>query len=132
MPLSPISRFLCSAALVAMVPAAPALAQGAGFAVELTPPVDFFDGNTQVGVRLSGPAVEPAASYVRGCAGHVMAEGAGARFEVTDTFDRLAFTALGEGVTGLVLGTPDGLYRCALARPDGLVISELANAAPGP
>lgn len=130
MPRPRLAPLSCAVALSALT-FAPALAQDAGFAVELSPPRDYFS-RLQLGVRAYGPAVEPAAGFVRGCRGHAVAEGAGARFEVTERFDRLVFTALGEGIGGLVLATPDGLYRCALARADGLVVADVAGAEPGP
>ncbi|KPQ06689.1 MAG: Bacterial pre-peptidase C-terminal domain [Rhodobacteraceae bacterium HLUCCA12] len=104
--------------------------EGAGFAVELAPSADSYTP-LRVVVRAFGATDEPASSFVRGCQGHVVPEDAPALFEVTERLERLAFTAAGEGLVGLVLGTPDGLYRCALAGEDGLAVSELAGAAPG-
>ena len=106
-----------------------AQAQEAGFAVELSPPDRFSP--LRVDMRVFGPTVEPASAYVRGCEGHVGAESAGAIIDVTERLDRLAFTAAGEGVVGLVLGTPDGLYRCARSEADDLASTELAGVAPG-
>ena len=128
------SALLLSTALAALSLGAltlPALAdQEAGFAVELAPSGDFYNP-MRVGVRVFGPAVEPSASFVRGCQGHVIAEDAAAAFEVTERFDALSFTAAGEAVTSMVLGTPDGLYRCALVGDDGLAASHLAGGEPG-
>ncbi len=104
-------------------------AQQAGFAVELAAPADMF-AETRVGVRQFGTAVEPAASYVRGCRGHVAGEAA-ALFELDARFETLAFTAHGEGLVSLVVETPDGLFRCAHAEGAGLAVARIAGAAPG-
>lgn len=128
------SALLLSTALAALSLGAltlPAFAdEDAGFAVELAPSGDFYNP-VRVGVRVFGPTVEPSASFVRGCQGHVIAEGAAAAFEVTERFDALSFTAAGEGLTSMVLSTPDGLYRCALVGDDGLAVSHLAGVEPG-
>lgn len=119
------------AALSLSLSAAASLAdESAGFAVELSPTADYYIP-LRVGVRVFGTAVEPAASFVRGCQGHVIAEGAAAAFEVTDRLESLVFTAAGEGLVSMVLGTPDGLYRCALVGGDGLASSQLAGVGPG-
>lgn len=102
----------------------------AGFAVEIGTDADPYLG-LRIGTRVFGPATEPAASFVRGCQGHVIPEGAGAAFEVTSPREALAFTAAGDGLVGMVLGTPDGLYRCALADDRGLVSTALASVATG-
>lgn len=134
MPRVSSSSLLLSTALAALsfsMSASAGLADdAAGFAVELTPTTDYYTP-LRVGVRVFGPAVEPAASFVRGCQGHVIAEGAAAAFEVTERMDTLIFTAAGEGLTSMVLGTPDGLYRCALVGDDGLAASQLGGVEPG-
>jgi len=104
--------------------------ESAGFAIELAPTADYYIP-LRVGVRVFGQAVEQASSFVRGCQGHVIAEGAAAAFEVTERLDTLVFTASGEGLVSMVLGTPDGLYRCALAGNDGLASSQLGGVEPG-
>lgn len=101
----------------------------AGFAVALSPPERFSD--MRVDLRVFGPTAEPASAFVRGCSGHVLPESAGAAFEVTARLERLAFTAAGEGVVGMVLGTPDGLYRCAHGDGNNLVSTELPGAEAG-
>ncbi|MFN3953134.1 MAG: hypothetical protein ACK4LQ_01685 [Pararhodobacter sp.] len=118
------------AALAMPLSPAPAQAEAAGFAVELAPTGDFYLP-LRVGVRAFGNAVEPAAAYVRGCQGHVLPEGAAAMFDVTQFMETLAFTASGEGLASMVLGTPDGLYRCALVGDDGLASTQFANVGPG-
>lgn len=121
-----------STALAALIlPPAPLAADtdGAGFAVELSPPERF--SALRVDTRVFGRTAEPASAYVRGCEGHVLPEAAGAVFEVTERLDRLAFTAAGDGVVGLVLGTPDGLYRCARGDGANLASTQLADAEPG-
>jgi len=128
------SSLLLSTALTALTfsfVASASLAQdSAGFAVELTPTADYYIP-LRVGVRVFGQAVEPAASFVRGCQGHVIAEGAAAAFEVTERLETLVFTAAGEGLVSMVLGTPDGLYRCALVGNDGLAATQLGGVEPG-
>jgi len=127
------SRFLmttAAAALLLPMGAGIAAAQTAGFAIEVGPAADPFIP-VRVGAHVFGPVSEPAASFVRGCQGHVLAEGSGAAFEVTDRMDMLAFTGAGEGLTSMVLGTPDGLYRCALADDQGMVVTQLAGVEPG-
>lgn len=127
------SRFLMSTAVAAlMLPLAASLAaaQSAGFSIEISPPVDAYTP-MRVGARVFGAATEPAASFVRGCQGSVVPEASGALFDVTAPMDALAFTAAGEGLLSLVLGTPDGLFRCALADEQGLAVSQLAGVQPG-
>jgi hypothetical protein len=128
------SSLLLSTALTALslsVAATAGLADDtAGFAVELAPTADYYIP-LRVGVRVFGPAVEPASSFVRGCQGHVIAEGAAAAFEVTERLETLVFTAAGEGLVSMVLGTPDGLYRCALVGADGLATSQFGAVEPG-
>ncbi len=115
--------------LLGPIAAVPATAQEAGFAVELSAPDRFAP--LRVNTRVFGPTAEPAGAYVRGCAGHVPAEEAAALFEVTERLQMLAFTAAGQGLAGMVLSTPDGLYRCALAEDGRLASAEIANAGPG-
>ncbi|GAB1381083.1 hypothetical protein [Pararhodobacter aggregans] len=107
-----------------------ALAQEAGFAVELSPATDPFL-RQRIGLHVFGPVSEPASSFVRGCLGVVPAENAGAAFEVMAPMDTLSFTGAGAGLQSLVLGTPDGLYRCALADDQGFVSTSLGHVAPG-
>ena len=133
MPRSHRNRLTMTTALAALLlpaVAGGALAQDAGFAIEVGPSADGYTP-VQVGARVFGPTVEPASAYVRGCAGSVMAESAGAQFEVTGSMPILSFTGAGDGVRSLVLGTPDGLYRCALADDRGYVSTTLAEAATG-
>ena len=134
MPRASRSSILISTALTALslsLGASAALAdEQAGFAVELSPSTDYYTP-LRVGLRVFGQAVEPAASFVRGCQGHLVAEGAAAVFEVTDRLETLAFTATGEGLVSMVLGTPDGLYRCALVGSDALASTQLAGVQPG-
>jgi hypothetical protein len=118
------------AALMMPLGAGIALAQQAGFAIEVSPASDPFL-QQRIGARVFGPVSEPAASFVRGCQGMVPAEGSGAAFEVTGPMETLSFTGAGAGLLSLVLGTPDGLYRCALADDQGFVATSLAHVAPG-
>lgn len=118
------------AALLLPALAGGALAQDAGFAIEIGPSADGYTP-VQVGARVFGPTVEPASAYVRGCAGSVVAESAGALFDVTGRMDMLSFTGAGDGLRSLVVGTPDGLYRCTLADDRGFVSTLLADAAGG-
>lgn len=118
------------AALLLPAVAGGALAQDAGFAIEVGPSADGYSP-VQVGARVFGPTVELASAYVRGCAGSVMAESAGALFDVTGTMPILSFTGAGDQVRSLVLGTPDGLFRCALADDRGYVSTTLADAQAG-
>ncbi|MEZ5751375.1 MAG: hypothetical protein R3D60_05195 [Paracoccaceae bacterium] len=85
----------------------------------------------RVTARVFGTLTEPAGSFVRGCQGHVVPEEQGARFEVTAPMPALSFSAAGDGVRSMVLGTPDGLYRCALADDQGFATTDLAQAAAG-
>jgi hypothetical protein len=119
---------LLSSLVLAGMVVMPALAtaQEAGFAVELTPPEDAF-GEMRVGVRQFGQAIEPASGYVRGCLGHVAGEGAAALFEMTEPGSMLAFSAHGEGLRSLVIETPDGLFRCALADEAGAAVAQIAT-----
>jgi hypothetical protein len=118
-------------AALALTLGLPAAAQEAGFAVELAPTGDFFQP-LRIGVRVFGQTVEPAAGFVRGCPGHVIAEAAGASFEVTEVMDSLAFTAAGDAVEALIVATPDGLFRCARAGAvAGMVSAQFARAEAG-
>jgi hypothetical protein len=121
---------LTAAALLIPLGAGQAVAQEAGYAIELTAPADAYS-DMRVGAHVFGPAVEPAASFVRGCRGHVLAEENGVPYEVTERLETLAFTGAGEGLVSMVLGTPDGLFRCALADAQGLVTTQLAGVTPG-
>lgn len=126
-------RFLTSTAAVAMMlPVLPAsvLAQTSGFAIEVSPTIDSYFP-IRVSARVFGQVMEPAATFVRGCQGNVLPESAGAAFEVTEDMPTLAFTAAGAGITSLVLGTPDGLYQCALASDQGLAVAQVADAPAG-
>lgn len=126
-------RLTGAAALAALLlPLGPGLAaaQESGFAVEVGPSADPFSA-ARVGVHVFGPVSEPASGFVRGCQGMLPAEGAAAAFEVTGPMDTLSFTGAGAGVVSLVLGTPDGLFRCALADDQGFVATSLAHVQPG-
>ncbi|WP_127105448.1 hypothetical protein [Pararhodobacter zhoushanensis] len=107
-----------------------ALAQSSGFAIEIGPGTDPYS-STRIGARVFGTATDPAASFVRGCQGAMIPEASGAAFEVTDRMETLAFTAAGEGLRSLVVGSPNGLYQCALADDEGFVSTQLAGVAPG-
>lgn len=119
-----------AAALLAPLGAGDAMAQMAGYAIEISPPADVY-ASMRIGARVYGPTAEPASGFVRGCQGHLMAEADGVPYEVTGRLDTLAFTGAGEGLVSMVLGTPDGLYRCALADDRGLVSTQLAGVDPG-
>lgn len=115
---------------LALALALPAAAQESGFALEVAPPADEWTG-FRTAVSVFGETVEPAAGYVRGCAGHVVEERAGVQIDVTARMETLVLTVADDSITSLVLGTPDGLYRCALRGADGLVAARLDGAAPG-
>jgi hypothetical protein len=117
-------------AVLPLLAAVPSNAQDAGFAIEVSPPVDAWTG-FRIGVSVFGETVEPASGYVRGCAGHVMEERAGVRLQVTEPLETLTLTVGDEAVSSLVLGTPDGLYRCVLRGSDGMVAARLDGVAPG-
>ncbi|MFN4100955.1 MAG: hypothetical protein ACK4GT_14370 [Pararhodobacter sp.] len=118
------------AALLVPLTAGLVSAQSAGFAIEVGRGPDSYTP-FRVGARVFGTVAEPAAGFVRGCRGHVLAEADGAAFEVTSTMDTLAFTAAGDGLVSMVLGTPDGLYRCAQADEAGFVSTTLASVGTG-
>lgn len=131
----PVSRSLTVfstvfAALALPLAATGVHAQVAPFAVELSPPLDYYTP-MRVGVRVQGVAVENAATFVRGCTGYLVPEGAPAVFDVTARLESLAFTASGESLVSMVLGTPDGLYRCALVGADGLASTQFSNVGAG-
>lgn len=105
-------------------------AQEAGFAISVAPSPEYYE-MPAVSARLFGMTREPAASFVRGCPGYVTGDGAGAVLDVEPGFDRLAFSAVGEGVKAMVVASPDGLYSCALADDRGLVSQDLARPAAG-
>lgn len=125
-----LRRLLLIAATVPGLATAPGLAQEAGFAVRIGPPADPW---TEVRIALSvhGEAVEPAAGYVRGCAGHVTGEDAGARIEVTARMDTLTLTLADPRIEALVLAGPDGVFRCVLPDADGLIAARIDGAQPG-
>lgn len=123
------TRLVCAAALAA-VAAGPVGAQSPAVAVEMGAQNDYFSDET-VTLRVLTQAVEPAGAYVRGCAGHVGAEYTGAAIELLQNVDNLYFAADGVAVSGLVLGTPDGLYRCALADDSGFVSAQVGGPSPG-
>jgi len=120
----PLAALLVSTAL-----ATPALAQG-GFAVEVGPPLDSWVG-IRIPLRAFAHTVEPAAGYVRGCLGHVGPEGSAVALDVTERMETLTITAADDAIAALVLGTPDGLFRCVLRGADGLTAARLDNVAPG-
>ncbi|WP_417600652.1 hypothetical protein [Pararhodobacter oceanensis] len=101
-----------------------------GFAIEVGPSIDPYLP-VRVGARVFGEASEPASGFVRGCQGFVLPESAGAVFEVTEEMATLAFTGAAEGLASMVLGTPDGLFQCALADERGLAVVNMAGVAPG-
>ncbi len=118
-----------AALLMPMLPLA-AMAQTSGFAIEVGPSIDPYIP-VRVGAHVFGQATDPASSFVRGCQGYVLPESAGAAFEVTAGMETLAFTGAGEGIISMVLSTPDGLYRCALADEQGFAVTQLAGVEPG-
>lgn len=127
------TRLTMTTALAALLlPAATggALAQVSGFSIEVSPSADQYTP-VRIGARVFGTAVESAATFVRGCQGSVLPEAAGAAFDVTAGFDTLTFTGAGAGLRSLVLGTPDGLYRCALADDQGFVATNLSGVGAG-
>jgi hypothetical protein len=127
------TRFKTTTAIAALLlPLLPyaASAQTSGFAIEVGPSADSYFP-VRVGAHVFGQATDPAASFVRGCQGFVLPESAGAAFEVTERMETLAFTGAGEGIVSMVLGTPDGLYRCALADSQGFAVTQLAGVDPG-
>lgn len=125
-----LSMSTAAVALFLPMTAGVALAQSSGFAIEIGPGTDPYS-STRIGARVFGTATDPAASFVRGCQGAMIPEASGAAFEVTDRMETLAFTAAGEGLRSLVVGSPNGLYQCALADDEGFVSTQLAGAAPG-
>lgn len=127
------TRLMMTTALgAALLPAlvSIAAAQDAGFAIEVTPPRDEYT-QLRVGARVNGTAREAAASYVRGCQGFVAGESEGVPFEVAEGLSALSFTAGGEGVTSLVIGSPNGLYQCALADAQGRAVATMGDAEAG-
>ncbi|WP_323037584.1 hypothetical protein [Pararhodobacter sp.] len=118
------------AALLLPVLSFAATAQTSGFAIEVGPSADGYSP-VRVSAHVFGQATDPASTFVRGCQGHVLPEAAGTIFEVTARMETLAFTGAGDGLVSMVLGTPDGLYRCALADSQGLAVSNLAGVEPG-
>lgn len=120
-----------AAALAAtLLPALPGTAQEAGFALEVAPPADEWTGLRSV-LHLFGETVEPAAGYVRGCPGFVVAEGAGAQLQLTAAMPALILTLAEDTVEAVVVGTPDGLFRCVRRGDSGLTAAQIENAAPG-
>lgn len=108
----------------------PAGAQSGGFALEVGPAADDWTG-VRIALAVFGETVEPASGYVRGCAGHVVAEAAGVQLDVTERMGLLTLSVADDSVSSLVVATPDGLYRCALPGADGLIQARIADAAPG-
>ena len=106
------------------------LADEPGFAVEIRPAQAGGFG-LELGLRLFGETAEPAAGFVRGCAGHVPAEAAAARLDLTEAMDLLTLNVADDAVVAIVLGTPDGLFRCVLPGADGLLSARLPEAGPG-
>lgn len=134
MPQRDRTRFLMTTALAATalpVMVSVASAQTAGFSIEIGPSNDPFNAETRVATRVHGPVTEAASAYVRGCRGFVATEAEGVPFDVTETMGRLAFTAAGEGVESLVIGSPDGLFSCALADQQGVAVADMNGAEPG-
>lgn len=123
------STTAAAALLLPLLPLAVS-AQSTGFAIEVGPSTDFYVP-VRVGVRVFGPVADPAASYVRGCPGAVLPETAGAHFQITDPMESLSFTGAGDGVLGMVLGTPDGLFHCVLADERGFVVTQMTDVEPG-
>lgn len=125
---SALRRCLLSAAMIPI--GVGALAQESGFALEVSPPADTWLG-LRVGVAVYGETVEPAAGYVRGCPGFVSEERAAVQIDVTEQMEVLTLTAADNALQGMVLGTPDGFYRCVTRSADGLVAARLDQATPG-
>ena len=113
----PLALLLASAALPLLAPLA-AQAQTGGFALQVAP-ADEYGYLPRTEIRAFGTGIEPASAYVRGCAGFVAGDAAAALIDVVQPLPSLALTASGEGVQALVVGTPDGLYRCVLADDRG-------------
>ncbi|MFN3614216.1 MAG: hypothetical protein ACK4WC_06625, partial [Rubrimonas sp.] len=61
---------------------------------------------------------QPAADWVRGCAGHLPSEPA-AEIALANAHAPLRVFAFGEGVAGLMVEGPDGVARCAPIGPEG-------------
>lgn len=123
------ARLMTSTALGAVV--LPALmsvaqAQSAGFAIEIVSPTTGYSP-TRASAQVSGPVSEAAASFVRGCPGFVAGEAEGVPFELVDALGALNLTAAGEGVTSLVVGSPDGLFQCAIADEQGRAATVLSQ-----
>lgn len=110
--------------------AVPAAAQDSGFAIELSPPADEWTGFRHT-LSVFGETVEPAAGYVRGCPGFVTEERAGVQIEVAAPLPVLTLTLADAAIEGLVIGTPDGLYRCVRRGADGLIAARLDGVEPG-
>lgn len=124
------SLLLASAAALPLLSAPAPAQEAAGFALEVGPAADSWLG-LRVALSVFGQAQEPAASYVRGCTGFLTGEAAGVRIDVTEAMALLTLATADDAVTSLVLGTPDGLYRCALRDAQGLVSVQVAGAGPG-
>lgn len=127
---SSLRRALWASAAAFSLASAPLAADEAGFALEVSPPLDAWAG-LRVALTVFGQTVEPASAYVRGCTGFVTGEGAGVRIDLTDPMELLTLATADDAVTSLVLGTPDGLYRCALRDAQGLVSVRVAGAQAG-
>ncbi|SDW70492.1 hypothetical protein [Roseicitreum antarcticum] len=123
-----VKHGVLAAALVAGS-AGVAWADGPVSAVEFGAELEGY-GAERVTWQFDASAMEPAAAFVRGCEGFVPAEGAGMAIALLNPREALHFTADGEDLAGMVLGTPDGLYRCVLAE-DGLAQLDAGPAQPG-
>lgn len=106
-----------------------AWADGPASAVEFAPEFDGY-GADRVAWRVDVPSAEAAASYVRGCDGFVMAEQAGLAISLMNPRETLYFIADGADLASMVLGTPDGLYRCIRAE-DGVALVDIDGGATG-
>lgn len=106
-----------------------AWAEGPASAVEFAPDPEGY-GADRLGWRVNATASEAAVSYVRGCDGFVMAEAAGLGMDLLNPRETLYFIADGADLASVVLGTPDGLYRCIRAE-DGTAMVEISGDATG-
>lgn len=106
-----------------------AWADGPANAVEFALDLEGY-GADRVGWRVDTPASEAASSYVRGCDGFVMTEASGLGVSLLNPRETLFFIADGADLASVVLGTPDGLYRCIRAE-DGTAMVSIPGDATG-
>ena len=68
--------------------------------------------------QVDAQADRPARDWVRGCPGQV-GDVAALRIVLTEPVAPLRLVQMGDGLSGLVVSGPDGIYRCAAAGPSG-------------